>query len=295
MIDPIVVSYSELDTFRQCPLKHYFAYVQRYTKTMLPGSPALSRGSLWHLAMETHYNTIKDNRNLASLRLARSKVDTLLQDPKTGQRDEQQALIWWMYEGHVERYNYDREWTIEGVEVSFEVELVPATPGNPPIHLKGKIDLLVRDKDGRLWVVDHKSGAELPSTKVLDIDDQFGLYLVAAEMFLGEKPYGAIHSAARTRRLKGDEDGSNPTPLVKRFSRTTMSRTPIELVNLWEDARRAAVAAYRDRSGPPYSSPNPDQCRWKCDFLDAHMLMRKGVRPETAMHSFGFEQRFERH
>lgn len=294
-MDPIVVSYSELDTFRQCPLKHHFAYVKRYKKTMLPGSPALDRGSLWHLALETHYEAIRTHKNLNSLRMARSMVDSLLRDPKTGQRDELQELVWWMYEGHVEQYGFDPDWTIEGIEVPFEVELVPESKTNPAIHLKGKIDLLVRDKDGRLWVVDHKSCSDLPSTKVLDIDDQFGLYLVAVDLLLGEKPYGAIHSAARTRQLKGDVDGTNPTLLEKRFSRTLMSRTPIELVNLWDDARRTAVAAYRDRSGPPYSSPNPDQCRWKCDFLEPHMLMRKGVKPETALHSFGFEQDFKRH
>ena len=286
MSEPIVVSYSELDTYRQCPLKHHLAYKKRYRKPSEAGK-ALARGTLWHQVLQAHYEAIRAHQP------PYTAVKPLLSDPTTGERTPDQELIWWMYQGYRKFYRSDRQWEILAIEEPFEVTLSPATDTTPEIRIKGKMDLLVRDSDGRVWVVDHKSGYELPSTQVLDIDDQFGLYLAAMSR-LGIEAYGAIHSAARTRRLKGDEDGSNPTELEKRFMRTPMHRLKVELENIWEDARRVAVAAYQS-SDPPYSSPNPTTCQWKCDFLEPHMLMRKGVRPSVALRSFGLVQDFTRH
>ena len=293
MTDPIVVSYSELDTFRQCPLKHHLGYKLRYRKPNVEGS-ALSRGSLWHEVLEIHYRELAARQSTRALSRAKKQVARHLTDPVTGERTEQQELIWWMYLGHVEAYGADEQWEILEVEYPFEVGLVEAEGDKPEIRFKGKMDLLVRDRaTGKVWIVDHKSGAELPSAKVIDIDDQFGLYL-AATRTLGIAATGTIHSAARTRQLVGDKTGDKPTPLDKRFLRTISMRTDVELDNILMDARRAAIAAY-SQTDAPYSSPNPDQCRWRCDFLEAHMLMRKGVKPTVALSSFGFEQDYTRH
>lgn len=294
MTEPIVVSYSELDAYRQCPLKHHLAYKLRYSKPAQEGG-ALSRGSLYHEVLELHYKILKvHGQNPRALKTARGEVSKLLSDPVTGKRTDQQELVWWMYQGYVEVYGADRAWEILEIEKPFEVLMVEASDRHPQIQFKGKIDLLVRERrTGKLLVVDHKSGAELPTAKVIELDDQFGLYLKVAQLLGWDVDY-AVHSAARTRMLKGDETGENPTPLEKRFLRTPSSRLPVELDNLWLDAQRAAVSAYTQQDAP-YSSPDPDRCRWRCDFFEAHMLMRKGVKPSTALSSFGLKQDFTRH
>lgn len=301
----IVVSYSELDTFRQCPLKHELAYKQRWTKEKLPGSP-LARGTLWHKVMEIHYDVLKQNPHKRGLFVTKMVVWDYLNSqiegptkadpkkPQPPQKDDDLSLIWWMYLGYLGQWSNDPDWEILEIEAAFELPLAPATASRPEIRLKGKIDLLVRDRTTKkIWVVDHKSGAELPNQVELDIDDQFGLYLCAARE-LWDNVSGCIHSASRTRTLKGDLDGTKPQPLEQRFRRTLMSRTGNELANLWADARRTAEAAY-DRVGPPYSAPDPRQCRWKCDFLEPHLLMRKGVPAKTALTSFNLVQDFTRH
>lgn len=297
MAEPIVVSYSELAAFRQCPLKHELAYRQRWRKPETEGF-ALSRGKAWHDVMELHYATLAEvGQTRRGLREAVDRVHASLADPVDGTSSEQQQLIWWMYQGYVDRYEADRNWEILGIEQSFQIPMVEASETTPEIQFKGKIDLVVRDRTtGRVWVVDHKTGYELPGFKELDIDDQFGLYLHVSDR-LGLAGHGAIHSAARTRQLAGDKNPSaknKPSTLDQRFLRTILTRTPIERANLWLDARRTAIAAYT-RVGPPYSAPDPDRCRRTCDFLEAHMLMRKGVQPGVALRSFGLEQDFTRH
>ena len=302
----IVVSYSELDTYRQCPLKHELAYKQRWTK-QAPEGKALARGTLWHQVMDTHYRTLRalqqtlpgfsvpKTLEVDALSHCWQAVRPLLHDDRTGTQTDDQRLIEWMYYGYVKVYGADRQWQIVEVERSTQIPL-PGESGRASsrYRLKVKMDLLVKDRDQRLWLIDHKSGAELPNRLELDIDDQFGLYTAALRK-LGWPVYGAIHSAARTRQNKGDEDGTNPTPLEKRFLRTAMYRTDTELDNLLIDAGRTARAAYGNAAKPVYSSPSPDRCKWRCDFLDAHLMMRKGVPPRTALKDFGFHVDKSRH
>ena len=299
-----IVSYSELDAYRQCPLKHHLAYRQRWTRPTRPDSP-LSRGKLWHSVMERHYLTLADvqaatsgfsipaDQEPAALALAAEQVTPLLSDPTTGTQTDEQALVEWMYRGYTARYGADLDWRIEAVERSAEVPL-PAETGRSSsrYRLKVKMDLLVTDRLGRLWLVDHKTCANLPNKLELGIDDQFGLY-IAAMRSLGWQVLGAIHSAARTKKLKGDEANTDPTPLDRRFLRTAMYRSQTELDNLLLDAARTARASRRP--GPPHSSPNPDMCKWRCDYLDAHMEMRRGTPARVALTDFGFHVHKGRH
>ena len=63
MSEQIVVSFSEIDTYRQCPLKHEWAYKQRWKRPVEEAS-ALAKGSLWHLVLETHYNVLAKHDRL---------------------------------------------------------------------------------------------------------------------------------------------------------------------------------------------------------------------------------------
>lgn len=300
----VVVSYSELDTFRQCPFKHDLAYNQRWTKTQEQDS-ALNKGKLWHLVLEAHYQVIQAAQHVLGRRIHKAEEADVLEDcwravvplianPDTGEQTEVQGLIEWMYRGHVAKYGADLDWLIVGVEHSAEVPL-PAVTGRKSnrYYLKIKIDLVVRDREGRLLVIDHKSCANLPNDKQLDIDDQFGLY-TAGMRALGHPIFSAVHSAARTQRNKGDVDGSNPQPLEGRFKRSVMYRTETELDALMMDAAATARAS-RATGQNLYSSPDTDRCRWRCDFLDAHLMARKGIPIHTVLRDQGFVVNKDRH
>jgi hypothetical protein len=301
----IVVSYSELDTYRQCPLKHLLAYKQRWTKDKAEDS-ALGKGTLWHKVMEAHYETLKMFQNDPAvvtereiLKVARAAVTPLLFGDR-GKQTEVQELMEWMYEGHIERYGKDGEFTIVGIELGPHVPL--PWPNGRPSHyvLKTKLDLLVKDGFGELWIIDHKSGANKPTQFELQVDDQFGLYTWAVQR-LGYKVSGSIHSYARTTRNTGDYPDAaakyKPQTLDQRFERYYLNRSDRELKALADDAFAAARNAYppKGMALPLYSAPDPRNCGWKCDFKEAHLMLREGLSLEHVMKSEGFHQDFTRH
>jgi len=313
-IEPIIVSYSELDTFRQCPLKHHLAYVMRYTKPK-PLDSALGKGSLYHQVMEGHYRRIFEEQGKHKngvIPLDREKsllaeiyhdvVTPMLWDEKQGFWSETHELIDWMYRGYVQQYGIDRQWKIVAVEHNIVTPLRDARGRRTRYHLKAKIDLIVMDRStGKLWVIDHKSGQNLPTQMDLEIDDQFGLYTWAMRE-VGKRIAGTIHSANRTTQNAGDKPGADlkkykPQTLDKRMSRTYLNRSDKELTNIALDAYYAARAAWppKGTERPRYSSPDPRNCGWKCDFKEAHIVMRKGQKPDRVMLDYGFRIDRTRH
>lgn len=305
MNEQIVVSFSELDTYRQCPLKHEWAYKQRW-KRPVEETSALAKGSLWHLVLETHYNVLAKHDRYsqesqdAALEESFRAIDPLLANSQNGQQTETQELIEWMFRGYIDHWNTDSDWDIVGVEHAFVLPLYDPEGNKSPYSIKGKIDLLVRDRQsGHLWVVDHKSGANLPSQMDLEIDDQFGLYSWAMAQE-GQPVLGAIHNAARTTRNQSDYAGytgkAQPQSLDQRHRRTYLNRSDTELQSIALDAWAVAANAYPTGEALPlYSAPDPRQCGWKCDYKEVHLLARKGRNPEQALQEMGFEQDFTRH
>lgn len=310
----VVVSFSELSTFRSCPLKHLLAYKERWTKPPEEGS-ALDKGTMWHSVLEVHYLAVQAfqrgecTEDEAKDRIA-AQIAEILWNQSTGGQSETQSLVWWMYQGYYDRYGFDSDWEILGVEVKFQQRL-HGPDGPSPFILKGKLDLVVRDRKSRkIWVVDHKSGAYLPVEENLDMNDQFGLYIWLLNE-AGVPVIGAIHSANRTQRNKGDldenwgEDGKALIPGIKRqtleqrMKRTLMARGKRELANIARDAWATAVNAYPEAVGleplPVYSNPDTMPFTWTGEWREVYLMARKGRNLRTALQELGFVQNFERH
>lgn len=311
----IVVSYSELSTYRSCPLKHMLAYKERWSKPPEEGSP-LSKGTLWHDVMEIHYTALKNIQDgvwgeQQGLDHAARAIADILWDQQTGEQSELQSLIWWMYQGYVEKYGRDEHWEILAVEQKFQARL-RGPDGPSPYILKGKLDLVVRDRKTRkIWVIDHKSGANLPNEEDLDMNDQFALYIWLMNQ-AGIPVIGAIHSANRTTRNAGDrpenQDPETGEPLKastkkqtldQRMKRTLLSRGAHELENVARDAWATAVNAYPEAVGreplPIYSNPDTMPFTWKGEWRDVYLMARKGRNIRAVLKELGFEQNFERH
>jgi hypothetical protein len=252
--------------------------------------------------MQVHYQTLRahqtsrrqqvtEERSL--LTKARKAVEPLFYDHDTGEQSEGQVLLEWMYNGYVAMWRNDPEWWIDDIERTMVVPLPAVTPGmhgklSKRYFLKTKIDLIVRNPRGQRLVVDHKSSQYLRSQLEFQIDDQFGLYTWALRQ-AGLNVFAAVHNNVRTHRNQGDVNGTKPQLLSERFKREVSFRSETELWNLALDAARAAQAIYGP--GQVYSSPDPERCKWKCDFLDAHLEMRRGIAPVTAMKDYGFVRR----
>lgn len=271
--EPIKISFSSSDAYRQCALKHHLMYVERWRTKETPA--ALSRGTALHSLLEFHY------RELAEITTSkqRQQSDAAILDPiraaavKKGlisTDDEEAELIAWMYDGYVDYYKVDSAWEILAVELDFEIPLYDRTGKKSRFVMIGKIDLIVRNRGtGKVFVVDHKTCSTLPTEKALDFDEQMAFYTIAARR-LGHKVHGAIYSAIRSKKLKRDM-----TP-ADRFLRRPVTKTDFELKTVEHELVDTMEDAYRDRGGvDPPRSPDSDRCNWKCGLREACLAGRK--------------------
>src|SRR5690625_5002556 len=71
-------------------------------------------------------------------------------NPDSGEYVSEDAeLIDWMYEGYVELYGLEPEWTPVAVEYPFQIPLLDENGEPSNYQIKGKIDVILRDKIGR--------------------------------------------------------------------------------------------------------------------------------------------------
>jgi hypothetical protein len=230
--------------------------------------------------MEAHYNNQPD------------QVRMLL-TPRGVNEDEDAniELIGWMYEGYKEKWaEEDIRWQVVAVEHAAEVWLPTNTGRRSNFKLKMKIDLVMTDSKGRVWIWDHKSGKNLPSQKDLELDDQFGLYMYGMRK-LGYDVHALMYNAARTQRNKGE------MLLEDRFSRVAMVRTPHELETIAVEAWRTAKRTYAIKPHEEERNTDSERCGWRCGFTEACLLGRKTdwKRERQFLTQTGMCQDFTRH
>jgi hypothetical protein len=305
-----VVSYSEIDTWRQCPLKWVLGYKERWIPPGGGGSIHTDRGTAFHSVLECRYTVIKSFQKgtepkpfspaawVLVLQKARTAVVELIQTM------DEPELMQWMYDGYCEANDdADRYWWVEEVEGRKLMVLPHPTGGASRFVLKTKIDLVIRDmsKVGNpRIIVDHKSGTNLPSGRELDLDDQFGLYELTYRLE-GIPVLGTVYNAMRTKQNVADfpnySGKQKPQTLEDRHRRVWMKRSNNELKAIAVDAYWAIDTAYSAQTEKkPYSSPDPRNCGWKCDFSDPHVAARKmGMPVPVLLVQTGYKQNFERH
>jgi hypothetical protein len=287
------VSFSELSAYRHCALKHQLGYIERWRTEET--SEALSRGKLFHSVMENHYRAIQAKQQGwdEAIEGYGRALRELLYDSHTGQQTEEQALVEWMYRGHSDHWSDDaRRWRILGVEHKLE-DWLPTRKGTRSyIRMKGTIDLIVRDHEmGGMWIVDHKTCANLPKGRETDLDDQFAIYqwLLTQQ---GHDIRGIIYNAVRTKKLKTRDMEPD-----ERFKRIPTIRTVEEIrevaIEAYEHMRKAWSEGTDQKPVP--RSPDGDLCRWKCNVTEACLMGRKGGDMRKYLSDIGFVQDFERH
>lgn len=317
----IVVSWSEIDAMRQCPMKHDLSYIERWSKPPRPDG-ALGKGILWHEVMEDHYRALVATQGKAPgdkpteseparlalaeaagrLRLAKYKAEAVRRHDSGAL--ETHDLIEWMYDGYIEMWGSDPQWWIAATEHNAQVRLPNLTGGKSRFALKLKIDLVIAQQgmfDNKLgkrswhtYVVDHKSGKDLPKDTDFDFLDQFTLYTWALRQ-VGKKVYGQMYNAARTYRT------IKPAALDTRFERTPMARVDTELDRVAIEAYQDVKARYDQQraldkvGGEPPRHTNEKTCGWRCDFTEPCLHGRKGGDMRDFLYSSGFRQAFERH
>lgn len=150
------------------------------------------------------------------------------------------------------------ELTEAGVEVGVDCVLPPRDDGDPAVRIKGRIDRLERDPDGRLVIVDVKTGKNPVTGNAAQQHAQLATYQVAAAE-------GGIDGEEAT-----EPGGGRLVYVAKKHRKdgaTQRPQAPLDAAGLdeWRETIHEAAAATR---GPNYLAVVNDGCR-HCPVSDS--------------------------
>lgn len=211
-LERVTFNQSRVKTFLHCPKMYDYKYIQLLERK--EKVRPLFLGSWVHRALETYYTD-------GDWKIGHAEYvklwDKLFDEEKLALRKKGKQLGPPLPE-IVERimrsyvfYYKDDGWQVEAVEQILETE-TPLKIGNRVWIFKGRLDLLIRDTEGLLWLVDHKTASQIPqSTSFHSMDPQLMMYPWAAERSLGIHISGVIYNYVKSRPPtipKLNKDGS---------------------------------------------------------------------------------------
>lgn len=231
---PRPLSHSSITLYNECPQKYKFKYVDK-----IPEKPKhfFSFGQSVHLALEYFYG-VKEPKAPSLEDLLKHYREIWV---KPGYRDENQEAEYFeegrqiltrFHDKHAKSFHVP--FSVE-YNFNFEYEGVPLT---------GKVDRIDKLPDGRLSILDYKTGKKLAAGR-LDLDAQLTMYQFACESQLGEEVGELIFYHLPT--LKEHRTIRRDKPLVKELT-TRIVET--------------AEGITKDRFDP---KPTENACRW-CDY-----------------------------
>ena len=252
---PRAFSHSQLNTFRECPLRYAFEKVYRIPVVEERGY--FTFGTAVHQAFE---DFITSKREAAAAGLPTPGIADLTAafdrawDP-TQLGDAQRAAFYEGRSGPALRRFFERELrnpaTAIAVEADFMLEIDPGD-GGEPIAFAGRIDRIDRHPDGSIEVIDYKTGRSKTQREV-DADDQLSAYALALrEGCVADPATGLpLPAPARVTLYFTEDDLSLST-----------TRTD-EQLDAYRD--RLIVTASRIRAGDFAATPSYNACG-RCDY-----------------------------
>ncbi len=197
--DKTLLTYSALNTFRNCPRK----YKNRYLDSLRPRErpEALSFGSVIHTAIELWYRSSDTESRLRD-------VLAYINDASKNRAVDPNLMIQWhlataMIRGYAERYATE-EFEVVEVEKEFVGEIRNPDTGrqSQTFRIAGKVDGIVHCHDG-LYLLEHKTASTVDASYLdkLWTDTQIALYCYYLRE-LGYPIVGVIYNVLLKSRLK---------------------------------------------------------------------------------------------
>ena len=178
------LSYSQIETFRVCPLHYKLGYILRIPT---PPSASQSFGTSIHSALKKFYDGVKNGESPTE------KYILSLLDSN------------WVKEGYTSR-DHERKFLEKGkdylkgyLNVEFNPKVIPSLleqrftiplskEGERPLKMGGVIDRVDEAYDGSIEIIDYKTGANIPSQPEIDKNLQMTFYALASTM-IREQPF----------------------------------------------------------------------------------------------------------
>jgi RecB family exonuclease len=197
--DKTLLTYSALNTFRNCPRK----YKNRYLDNLRPRerAEALSFGSVIHTAIELWYRSSNTESRLRD-------VLAYIDDAFENRLVDSNLMVQWhlataMFRGYAQRYATE-DFDVVEVEKEFVGEIRNPDTGrqSQTFRIAGKVDGIVRCHDG-LYLLEHKTASTVDASYLdkLWTDTQIALYCYYLRE-LGYPIVGVIYNVLLKSRLK---------------------------------------------------------------------------------------------
>lgn len=213
---PIQLSGSQVEALLDCPRNWFLA---RQARAEAQRGSAASLGSVVHVLAQHAMSDELDPDELAGhLEEVWGHIRFDAQWLSSSEKVEAEAAL--------ERFQAwseaSQQREVLGVEVPFDITVPVA---GDRVRIRGSVDRLERDAEGRLRIVDFKTGRTVPTQASVDQMDQLGIYQLAAQQ-------GAFDELAPgERRVGGAElvylrkqDGQLPWPKV--LSQPSLDESP---------------------------------------------------------------------
>lgn len=177
------LSYSQIETFRLCPLHYKLRYLLNIPT---PTSPSLSFGTSIHNALhdfyEQHTSGVKVTKalllDLLEKRWQSGGYENVRYEKEMKKRGE----------GYLLDY-FDKEFRASTVIAALEQPFtIPVSHEGHTIKIGGKIDRVDILPEGKLEIIDYKTG-RMPSKREIDTNLQLSMYALAASQIPGI-PFG---------------------------------------------------------------------------------------------------------
>jgi len=291
---------TRLATLRRCPKQHYYRYELSLSRTRT--SEALRLGGAFHRGLERHNRGAAPADALDAATEGYAAPPTWV-DPFDWQVERE--VVRQLLTGHFWRYENDDVEILE-VERSFELPLINPQTGRASraFVLAGKIDAIVRLRDGRLAVLEYKTAGEDigPDSAYwlrLRCDPQISMYVLAARA-LGYDVAAVLYDATRKPTIRPRSKPSPEAPeqygvrlltdIGERpdyyFQRREVPRLEDDLAEfhaeLWQQAKQLLDAR---RHGRWFRNIHRFTCSM-CEFAD---LCLHGVRVTPGSTPSGFQ------
>ncbi len=173
------LSYSQIETFKICPLHYKLRYIYSIPT---PASPSSSFGVSFHAALADFYNKLKDGVDPSIELLYQLLDDNWISDgyvdlnhEKIAKRRGYKFLKLFLNDF------YKKDITPEFLEMPFSFKV-------DDIRVNGKIDRINKINDGTIEIIDYKTGTHNLNQKEADHDLQLSIYCIAASEIFGIKP-----------------------------------------------------------------------------------------------------------
>lgn len=192
---PLRVSQTRVGTWRDCHAKYYYRYVMKLRRKRK--ERPLVFGSIVHQMVEADANGENPFELLNEIEKSQGKMFRSMADEYGNLIDDVHDIMtdYWKYWGDgVEYIGIKKKYS----EFTFEVEIDKATKQRRAIVLIGKIDNFAKTPNKLRWLVEHKTGKNIPNEDHRWKSIQAALYIRVAET-VGIKVDGTLWDFIRSK------------------------------------------------------------------------------------------------